>query len=74
MAARWAEWTVARDLKQVTLQVIVDASTRAPVIMDLGPVRAIENVLGSKLIATVPLTELTGGGRGISRWRRCPVA
>jgi Nucleotidyl transferase AbiEii toxin, Type IV TA system len=52
-AASWAEWTVARAGKQVSLQVMVSESLRDPVIMGLGPVMAVEDVLGSKLRALV---------------------
>lgn len=50
-AASWAEWTVSRGGKQASLQINFNESPREPVVMGLGPVMAVEDVLGSKLRA-----------------------
>jgi hypothetical protein len=59
MAGGWVEWTVARRAgKQVVLQMSLTGSARTPVQMALGPVMALEDVLGAKLLASIERGEV----------------
>ena len=54
-----AEWTVARDRKQVMLQIATnDQRKRAPVTMELGPVLDAEDVLAAKMLALIDRVEV----------------
>lgn len=57
MAEGWVEWTVARGGQQVILQMNFTEAARAPVTMDFGPVMALEDVLGAKVVALVERSE-----------------
>jgi hypothetical protein len=59
MAGGWVEWTVARrGGKQVVLQMSLTGGARTPVQMALGPVMALEDVLGAKLLASLERGEV----------------
>jgi len=70
-----AEWIVtAPGGEQMMLQMAYFDRARRPVVMEIGPVLDLEDVVGGKACALVPLTELTVRGCRISGQQRGSIA
>lgn len=70
-----AEWAITGPGgEQMALQMAYFERSRGPVIMEFGPVLDLEDAIGGKVCALVPLTELTMRGCGIPGWRRFSLA